>query len=144
MFLTTAPVEQPRQPFDDDDDRRLIEHCGIQERQPPWRVQPPPQNTARAVHVHVLCTVRLCALATASRLPGEQADIGKAPVGWQRWRRQLLEQARDHVIVCAQDADGIFPLAEDSRLLGVTRTDGPPGLGTRQAILATYGLTAHG
>ena len=144
VFLTHAPVEKPLQPFDDDDDRSLIENCCIKESKQPWSVQHPPQKTARAVHVHVMFTVLLFALATAYRLPCEQADRGKEPVGWQRWRRQLLEQARDHVIVCAQDAYGIFHLAEDSRLLGVKRKDMPPGIGTRQEILAKYGLTAHG
>jgi hypothetical protein len=74
-------VEKPLQPFDDDDTRRLIEHGCIKASQPPWRWKHPPQNTARAVHVHVLFTVLLCALATADRLPGEQADSGKEPVG---------------------------------------------------------------
>jgi hypothetical protein len=117
VFLTTAPVAQPRQPFDDDD-RRLIDTCGRQERQQPWRAQHPPQKTARAVPVHVRFTVRRFALATADRLPCAQADRGQEPVGWQRWRRQLLEQARDHVIVFAQDAAGILHRAADSLLWG--------------------------
>jgi hypothetical protein len=31
VFLTNAPVEKPLQPFDDDDDRSLIENCCIKE-----------------------------------------------------------------------------------------------------------------
>ena len=67
------------------------------------------------------------ALATAYRLRCEQEASGGEPLGWQRWRRQLLEQTRDHVIVCAQGYDGIFPLAEYSLLLGVNIQDHPPG-----------------
>jgi hypothetical protein len=104
VFLTTAPVEKPLQPFDDDDDRSLIENCWIKESKQPWSLKHPPQKTARAVHVHVMFTVLLFALATAYRLQREKSDRGKEPVGWQRWRRQLLEQARDHVIVFAQDS----------------------------------------
>jgi hypothetical protein len=64
-------------------------------------------------------------------------------VGWQRWRRQLLEQTRDHVIVFAQDCYGIFPLAEYSLLFGVKRKAVPPDSGTHQEILAQYGIAAH-
>jgi hypothetical protein len=83
-------------------------------------------------------------LATAYRLQCAQADMGNEPVGWQRWRRQLLQQTRDHVIVFAQDCYGIFHIAEYSILLGVKLKDVPPGIGTHQEILAKFGLTAHG
>jgi hypothetical protein len=143
VFLTNAAVDQPLRPFDDYDDRSLIEHCCIKERKQQWSVKHPPQKTARAVRVHVWFTVLLFALATAYRLQCEQADTEGAPIGWQRWRRQLLEQTRDLVIVFAQDDYGIFHLAEYSLLLGVKRKDVPPGIGTRQEILAKYTLTAH-
>jgi hypothetical protein len=65
VLLTNAAVENPLQPFDDDDDRRLIEHCCIKERKQPWSVKHPPQKTARAVRLHVLLTFLRFALATA-------------------------------------------------------------------------------
>jgi hypothetical protein len=144
VFLTKAPVDKPLQPFDDDDDRSLIENCDIKESKQPWSLQHPPQKTARAVHVHVLVTLLLFALATAYRLQAEQDDLGKEPVGWQRWRRQLLEKTRDHVIVFAQDCYGIFHMAEYSLLLGVRLKHVPPGIATHQDILANYRLPAHG
>ena len=143
-FLTNAAVHKPLQPLDDDDDRRLIETCDITERTQQWSVKPPPQKTARAVRGHVIFPLLMFALATAYRLQCEHADTGSEPVGWQRWRRQLLEQTRDHVIVVAEGCYGIFHLAEYSLLMGVTIKDRPPGIGTRQPILAKYGLTAHG
>jgi hypothetical protein len=143
VFLTNASVEQPWQPFDDDD-RSLIEHCCIKEAKHQWNLGHPPQKTERAVRVQVLCTLLMCALATAYRLPCEREDRGGEPVGWQRWRRQLLEETRDQVIVCAQGYDGIFHLAEYSRLVGVKRKDVPPGIGTRQDVLAKYRLTTRG
>jgi hypothetical protein len=45
-----------------------------------------------------MLTWLLGALAMAYRLPGEHADLGHEPVGWQRWRRPLMEQTRDRVI----------------------------------------------
>jgi hypothetical protein len=141
VFLTHAPVEQPLRPFDDDDNRSLIENCCIKEAKQQWELSPPPQKTARGVRVHVLFTLLMFTLATAYRLQGEQEAAGSEPVGWQRWRRQVLEQTRDLVLVFAQGCYGIFHMAEYSLLVGVRIKDRPPGIGTRQEILSNYGLT---
>jgi Transposase DDE domain len=142
VFLTNAAVAKPLQPFDDYDDRSLIENCCIKESKQQWSLKHPPQKTARAVRVHVLFTLLMFALATAYRLQCEQEDSGGELVGWQRWRRQLQEQSRDQVIVFAEGCYGIFHMAEYSLLLGVTIKDRPPGIGTRQQVLAKYRLTA--
>ena len=143
VFLTNAAVDKPLQPFDDDDDRSLIENCCIKEAKQQWNLQHPPQKTGRAVRVHVLFTLLLFALATAYRLPCEQEETGVEPLGWQRWRRQLLEQTRDQIIVFAQGFYGIFHIAEYSLLLGVKIKDCPPEIGTYPQILAKYELRAH-
>jgi hypothetical protein len=93
--------------------------------------------------VHVLFTLLMFAPATAYRLQCERAATGGEPVGWQRWRRQLLEQTRDLVIVFAQGYEGIFHLAEYSLLVGVKLKDVPPGIGTRRDVLAQYGLISR-
>jgi hypothetical protein len=144
VFLTKASVEHPLQPFDDDDDRSLIEHCGIKEAKQPWELGHPPQKNDRAVRVHVVFTLLLFALATAYRRPCAQKALGEESVGWQRWRRQLFEQTRDLVIVCAQGDDGLFHIAEYSLLVGVRIKDRPPGIGTCQEVLAKYRLTPKG
>jgi Transposase DDE domain len=144
VFLTNASVERPLQPFDDYDDRSLIENCCIKEAKQQWDLKHPPQKTARAVRVHVLFTLLMFALATAYRLQCEQADLGREPVGWQRWRRQLLDQTRDHVIVFAQGYYGIFQITAFALLVGVQLKDVPPGIGTPQEVLAKYGLPVHG
>jgi Transposase DDE domain len=142
VFLTNATVDKPWQPFDDDDDRSLIENCCIKEAKQPWDLGHPPQKTGRALRVPVVFTWLMFALATAYRLPCEQAETGGEPVGWQRWRRQLLEQTRDKVIVFAQGWYGIFQIAEFALLVGVKLKDRPPGIGTPQEVLAKYGLMA--
>jgi hypothetical protein len=144
VFLTNAAVEKPLQPFDDDDERSLIENCCIKESKQQWSVKHPPQKTARSVCVHVMFTLLMFALATTYRLQCEQEEVGAEPIGLQRWRRQLLEQTRDQVIVFAQGHDGIFHMAEYSLLWGAKRKDVPPGIGTLPEVLARYGLTAHG
>jgi hypothetical protein len=143
VSLTNASVDKPLQPFDDDDDRSLIEHGCINESKQQGSVKHPPQKTARAVRVHVLFTLLLFALATAYRLQCEQEATGEEPVGWQRWRRQLLEQTRDLVMVFAEGYYGSFHRAEYSLLLGVKIKDRPRGIGTLQQILAKYRLIAH-
>jgi hypothetical protein len=42
VFLTNASVAKPLQPFDDYDDRSLIEHCGIKEAMQQWELGHPP------------------------------------------------------------------------------------------------------
>jgi hypothetical protein len=144
VFLTNASVQHPVQPFDAYDERSLIEHCCLKACKQPWDLGHPPQKTERAVRVHVVFTLLMFALATAYRRQCEQEAMGGGPVGWQRWRRQLLEQTRDKVIVLAQRDDGIFHLAEDALLLGVKRQDVPPNIGSRQQVLAKYRLPARG
>ena len=143
VFLTNASVAKPRQPCDDSDDRRLSENCCLKAAKPPWERGHPPQKTDRAVRVHVLCTRLLCALATAYRLACAREARGEEPVGWQRWRRQLLEQTRDKVIVLAQGDYGIFPLADYSLVVGVKLKDVPPEVGSRQQVLAKHRLPAR-
>jgi len=140
VFLTNASVQQPLQPFDDDDDRSLIENCCFKEAKQQWELGHPPQKNERAVRVHVVFTLLLFALATAYRLQCEHEATRGEPVGWQRWRRQLFEQTRNLVIVFAQGAYGIFHIAEFALLMGVNIKDVPPGIGTCQEILAKYGL----
>jgi DDE family transposase len=104
VFLTNATGDKPLPPFDDDDDRRLIENCDIKESKQPWSLKHPPKKTARAVRVHVIFTLLMFALATAYRLQCEQEAIGGEPVGGPCWRRRLLEHTRDLVIVFAHGA----------------------------------------
>jgi hypothetical protein len=144
VFLTNAPIAKPLQVFDDYDDRSLIENCCIKEAKQQWELGHPPQKNERAVRVHVVFTLLMFALATAYRLQCERKAMGGEPVGWQRWRRQLLEKTRDKVIVFTQGYYGIFHLAEYSLLVGVKLKDVPPDIGSRQQVLAKYDLPVRG
>jgi hypothetical protein len=144
VFLTKASGPQPLHPVDDDEDRRRLENWGRKDAKPPCDLAHPPQKTARAVRVHVVCTFRLFALATAYRLRREHAAVGAEPVGWPRWRRQRLEQTREKVMVCAPRWYGLCPIAAFVLLVGVKLQDRPPDIGTPQVVLAKDGLTARG
>jgi hypothetical protein len=82
IWLTNAPVEKPLQPFDDDDDRGLIGHCYIKVAKQPWDLSHPPQQSERAVRVHVALTLLLLVWATAYRLPREREATAGEDVGW--------------------------------------------------------------
>ncbi len=140
VFLTNGVVRQPLVVFDDYDERSLIENCCIKESKQQWALGHPPKKSERGVKVHVLFTLVMFALATAYRLMCQEAELGKEPVGWQRWRRQLLQQNRDKVIVFAGDCYGIFHLAEYSILLGLNLKELPLGMESREAVLAKFGL----
>jgi hypothetical protein len=143
VFLTNEAVAKPLKVFDTYDDRSLIENCCIKESKQAWNLKHPPHKTERAVHVHVFFTLAMFALATAYRLRAEQAAVGDEPVGWQRWRRQLIQQNRDKVIIFAQGWYGLFHVAEYSLLLGVKLTEPPPEIGSRRDVLKKYGLLGH-
>ncbi len=143
VFLTNDAVAKPLSIFDAYDDRSLIENCCIKESKQAWNLKHPPKKTERAVQVHVFFTLSMFALATAYRLRAEQASVGDEPVGWQRWRRQLIQQNRDKVIIFAQGWYGIFHVAEYSLLLGVRLREPPPQVGSRRDVLKKYGLVGH-
>ena len=88
-------------------------------------------------------TLLMSALAAVYRLPCEQETFGGQPMGWQRWRRCLLEQMRELVIVLAQGAYSISHLAAYSLLIGVKLKEVRLGIGPRQDILAKYRLISH-
>ena len=65
------------------------------------------------------------------------------PMGWQRWRRQRIQQNRDKVIIFAQGWYGIFHVAEYSLLLGVKLKEPPLEVASRRDVLKKYGLMGH-
>jgi hypothetical protein len=140
VLLPNEAGAKPLHIFATYDDRSLIEHCGIKERKHAWHLKHPPKKTERAVQGQVFFTLAMFALATAYRLRAAQAAGGDEPVGWQRWRRQLIPQHRDKVIIFAQGWYGIFHVAEYALLLGVQLTEPPPEIGNRRAVFKTYGL----
>ena len=98
VFLTNASVEKPLQPFDDYDDRSLIENCCIKESKQQWSLQHPPKKTARAVRMHILFTLLMFALATAYRLQCEQETMGKEPVGLRAYHNTSAGQHSPFVL----------------------------------------------
>ena len=149
VYLTNGPVTDPFVVFDDYDWRSVIENGIFKEGKHPWHLGQFPQKTEAAVVVHCFFTLAMMALCTAFRLWQAQPAAGAAPAltsgllqgeGTDRWRRRLKEANRDHVIVFVGAVYGIFHMAEVAVLSGLRLKTLPPELGSRQAILARYGL----
>jgi Transposase DDE domain len=165
VYLTNGPVTDPFVVFDDYDWRSVIENGIFKEGKYPWHLGHFPQKTEAAVMVHCSFTLAVMGLCTAFRLwkaqgapepdeafppqtKGKQATSSASlstallqGEGMARWRRRLKEENRDKVIVFMGDAYGIFHLAEFVVLSGLRLAALPPELGSRQAILARYGLS---
>lgn len=77
VLVTNVLGDQPLRPFDDDDDRRLSETCGLKEAKPQGDLGHPPQNTERAVRAPVILTRLRFALTTAYRL-----QCAREATGW--------------------------------------------------------------
>lgn len=164
VYLTNGPVKDPFAVFDDYDWRSVIENGIFKEGKHPWRLGHFPQKNEAGVTVHCLFTLAMMGLCTAFRLWKAQAAFeskvegkGRSRAeneaesesvgidllggeGTERWRRRLKEENRDKVIVFVGETYGIFHVVEYSILGGVRIKDIPQHLGSRQAILARYGL----
>lgn len=165
VYLTNGAVKDPFVVFDDYDWRSVIENGIFKEGKHPWHLGNFPRKNEAGVTVHCLFTLAVMGLCTAFRLwkaegapEGEVAgkrerkssnEAESEPVGidllggegTQRWRRRLKEENRDKVIVFVGEKYGIFHVAEYSTLGGVRIKDIPQHLGSREAILARYGLS---
>jgi hypothetical protein len=165
VYLTNGSVADPFVVFDDYDWRSVIENGIFKEGKHPWHLTHFPQKTEAAVIVHCFFTVLVMALCTAFRLwqaqgapepeptpsPAARTQIQTVPLaitllggeGTERWRRRLRAENRDKVIVFVGARYGIFHVSVFAVLTGVRiKADGiPPELGSRNAILAFYGLS---
>jgi hypothetical protein len=162
VYLTNGPVADPFVVFDDYDWRSVIENGIFKEGKHPWHLEHAPQKTEAAVVLHCYFTLITMALCTAFRLQqareaaAQRADApeldGRASAaetlssvllggeGTARWRRRLKQENRDKVIVFVGACYGIFHLAELAILSGLRLKTLPPHLGSRQAVLARFGL----
>ena len=132
-------------PFDDDDDRSLIENWCTEEAKQSWELGHPPKKSERAARVGCMWSSP-CSCLPWPRGIGfglSKRLQGVSPVGWQRWRCQLIAQTRDKVIVFTHGFYGLPHLAEYSLLIGVKLKERWAVIGTHQDIFAKYGLLSH-
>ena len=165
VYLTNGSVKDPFVVFDDYYWRSVIENGIFKEGKHPWHLGNFPHKNEAGVTVHCLFTLAVMGLCTAFRLwkaqgasegkaggkgtcgVGHEAESEPAGIdllggeGTERWRRRLKEENRDKVIVFVGKKYGIFHVVEYSILGGVRIKDIPQHLGSRQAILARYGLS---
>lgn len=154
VYLTNGSAANAFAVFDTYDGRSLIENGLFREGKGPWGLEHAPQKTENAVIVHVVLTMAVIALATAYRLWRCQQELAKETnpqtgmalldgEGATAWRRRLLQENRDKVIVFVGDHYGIFHATEFALLGGLRiKPQGiPPEVGSPADILARYGLS---
>jgi hypothetical protein len=152
--LTNGEAEDAFAVFDTYDGRSLIENSLFREGKGPWVLEHAPQKHENAVIVHLVFTMSVMALATAYRLWSRKQELaeqepyqtGIALLGGEgttAWRRRLLQENRDKVIVFVGEHYGIFHATEFAILAGMrVKPKGiPPELGSSADILVRYGLS---
>ncbi|WP_313998608.1 transposase [uncultured Paenibacillus sp.] len=125
VFLTNGSVEHPFEAYDDYDDRSLIENLLFREGKQGWNLQHAPTRTENGVISHVYMTFLTMALTTAYR--SQEEDEGEAQdrpsslsptIGIRNWRRRLVQENQDQVIVFCGIYYGIVHLMDFVQLMG--------------------------
>ena len=146
VYLTNMKVYKPLKVFDEYDERSVIENCLFKEAKTGWHIKHSPQKTERAMLIHIFFTLTIFALTNAYRewvREQEEEDLidKETPsLGIRRWRQEIKRKGKNKAIVFIEDCYGIFWLAEIMILSGVRVKDIPREAGTREDILARYGI----
>lgn len=146
VFLTNLPVMDALRIFDLYDERSLIEVPLNKEAKQNWYLEHAPMHTRQAMSNHVFMVLMLIATTRAYRAYQERLETDPEekrpatdPLGFRRWRRQVLNENADKVIVFVGDMFAILPLIDYSILISTTtvRIRGAP---PRTDVLAFYGV----
>jgi hypothetical protein len=154
VYLTNGEASDAFAVFDTYDGRSLIENGLFREGKGPWVLEHAPQKNQNAVIVHVVFTMAMMALSTAYRIWSHQQQLEEQQTpqtgialldgeGTTAWRRRLIQENRDKVIVFFEDHYGIFHATEFAILAGLRiKPNGiPPVFGSPTDILFRYGLS---
>lgn len=146
VYVTNMKVYKPLKAFDEYDERSIIENCLFKEAKTGWHIKHCPQKTEQAMLIHIFFTLTIFALTNAYRewaREQEEEDLidKEAPsLGIRRWRQEIKRKGKNKAVVFIEDTYGIFWLAEIMVLSGVKVKDIPRQAGTREEILARYGI----
>jgi hypothetical protein len=145
VFLTNLPVMDALRVFDLYDERSLIEVPLNKEAKQNWHLEHAPMHTRNAMSNHVFMVLALMATTRAYRAYQERLETdpdekrpATDPLGFRRWRRQVLNENADKVIVFVGEKFAILPLEDFCILASPTiRIRGAP---PRTDVLARYGV----
>lgn len=145
VYLTNMSVEKPLTVVDDYDDRSLIENGIFRTGKQNWHLKHPPKKTAHAFKIHVYLTIMMIALTTAFRefkIKEEEKEKKGIETGIERYRRKIVAENMDKVIVFIGCLYGIFYAYELSVLLGGSVKDCEKIMGPdyKKIILQKYDL----
>ena len=111
-----------------------------------WYLEHAPMRTRHAMSNHVFMVLTMIATTRAYRAYQERLETDPEekkpaadPLGFRRWRRQVLNENADKVIVFVGDMFAILPLVDFCMLVSTTtvRIRGAP---PRTTVLAHYGV----
>ncbi len=145
VYLTNMEVNKPMKVLDNYDERSLIENGIFRTGKQDWYLKHPPKNTAHAFKVHVYLTLMMIALTTAFRefkIKEEEKERKRIVTGIERYRRKIVAENMDKVIVFIGCMYGIFYAYELSVILGGSVKDCEKVMGAdyKQIILQKYDL----
>jgi hypothetical protein len=145
VYLTNMPVNKPMKVLDDYDDRSLIEDGIFRTGKQDWNLKHPPKRTGHAFKVHVYLTLMMIALTTAFRefkIKEEEKDKRGLETGIERYRRKIVAENMNKVIVFIGCVYGIFYTYELSVILGgsVKDCEETMGLDYKSIIFQKYDL----
>jgi len=145
VYLTNMKVDKPLKVVDDYDGRSLIENGIFRTGKQDWHLNHPPKRTAHAFKVHVYLTFMMIALTTAFReykIKEEEKEKKGVDTGITRYRRKIVAENMDKVIVFIRNLYGIFYMYELSVILGGSVKDCEKVMGAnyKEIILGRYDL----
>ena len=144
VYLTNMHVYKPLKAFDEYDDRSIIENCLFKEAKTGWHIKNSPQKTEQAMAIHIFFTLAIFALTNAYRAwckkQEELIDDEFQGLGIERWRQEIKRKGKNKGVVFIGSTYGIFWLAEIMTISGIKVKRMPKQVGTRQEILARYGI----
>lgn len=136
--------EDPFVAFDEYDRRSTIENTCFREAKEKWHLEKHPKRSEAGVRVHTCFTFLCMGLVRAFRAhkaeAQEQAKQGRV-LGIERYRRELLKENLDKVMVFVGERYGIFRTYEIALFAGWRVLEQEEAGITRETVLARYGIT---
>ena len=151
VFLTNKNVKNPFCTFDEYDDRSLIENLLFRETKQGWHLEKSPKKTSRAMTAHAILTMATHALTLAYRdhkneelkkeKEEENTNHRSFLLGSRRWRREIIKEEQDYIIIFIKDKYGILHVAEFATMGGFKVRQAPEGMKTIKQIYESRNLS---
>lgn len=134
VYLTNMKVNRPLKIYHTYNNRSTIENSLNKETKQSWNLEDAPKKCEESVVNHGIYTLFVFGLVKGFHLWKEDQEAKE--LGGKRWRRRLIKQNRDQVIIFSKGNYGIFEINEALILAGARERDSP--LKGREEIMKKY------